>query len=222
MNLTAMTDVRLRSLFCEATEEIRRRAIADVEDPFVVIKGQETAKRAVIVAAAGGHSILFVGPPGSGKSMFCAAAAKVGVTAFELRSCPCGNFNDPRLPCKCTAHQIDRYWRAKARADVLASVDMMMTLTLPPARELESRQFGTTLAQVQDQLERKGKRPSFDDTADETIRTLLCVATDDYGLSPALVAKAKSTAESIAAVMQDDRVRPEHIAESFFYRAART
>jgi len=50
------------------------------------VKGQAGAKRALQIAAAGGHSVLMVGPPGSGKSMLAQRFAGL-LPAMDLTEC---------------------------------------------------------------------------------------------------------------------------------------
>ena len=58
------------------------------------LKGQDTARRVLEIAAAGGHNLLMVGPPGAGKSMLAARfvgllpvlSAAEGLRVTRLRS----------------------------------------------------------------------------------------------------------------------------------------
>ncbi len=54
-------------------ESIKFEPIIDKAVDFGRIRGQEDAKRAAIICAAGGHNLLLIGPPGEGKSLLASA-----------------------------------------------------------------------------------------------------------------------------------------------------
>jgi len=90
------------------------------EYDFAYIKGQEQAKRALEIAAAGGHNILMSGPPGSGKTMLAQSfvsilprlsekemieTAKIHSIAGELESSAAATLTRPfRAPHHSASH----------------------------------------------------------------------------------------------------------------------
>ncbi len=66
-SMDAEPDEYLRKVVCIKFDEIQKESKYNVDMKFV--KGQYIAKRALEIAAAGGHNILLIGPPGSGKTM---------------------------------------------------------------------------------------------------------------------------------------------------------
>lgn len=72
-NITEVIDFFDKGISLSRTEfdtraEFQNR-IEDFPFDFNEVKGQDTAKRALEIAAAGGHNIILIGPPGSGKTM---------------------------------------------------------------------------------------------------------------------------------------------------------
>jgi magnesium chelatase family protein len=55
------------------TENLADKKQKEIDVDFADIKGQESAKRGLLIAAAGGHNIIMYGPPGTGKTMLARA-----------------------------------------------------------------------------------------------------------------------------------------------------
>jgi predicted ATPase with chaperone activity len=211
MNLIALTDSKLASVDHQAAAEIARRAKAATNghDAASIVYGNEMAKRALIVAAAGGHSILFVGPPSCGKSMLRAVALQLELgSTFEARPCPCGYRSDPHVACRCTARQVERHLQRLPVADTTVETHR------PTQREIKSP--GSTLPDMRRQIANKSRYDSNE--LDENCRNLLKASIAELGLDLEAQSRIMAVARTIANLDRAEQIMASHICEAINYR----
>ena len=224
---------------------------------FKEVKGQETAKRALEISAAGSHNLLFYGPPGSGKTMLSrripsilpapgsdevleitrihsvaglltpnkplltsrpfrsphhsasiagiigggktpkpgeVTLAHLGVLFFDempeysreilealrqpledkevtvtrsaatvtypadfmfigsMNPCPCGNYGDPHLECRCSPSQISRY-RSKLSGPLMDRIDLQVEVPAIKYEQLEHKTSGESSSVIRKRVE---------------------------------------------------------------------
>lgn len=214
MNLLKINDTQLADLKQSLANETRRRTQMAVNghDAATVIWGNELAKRALQIAAAGNHSILFVGPSNCGKTMLRAMALELGLDeTYESRCCPCGNHSDPRSECTCTSKQIERTVAKYPLADITVE------LCRPLEREINSR--GTSLADIRGYVSTMSK--FTDESLEGHSVNLLRASINELGLDLVTVARIQAVARTIANLDHSEQIKPIHICEAINYRSFR-
>ena len=213
MPVRLLSDDALAALLASAREETLYRALLGTTggDPFALIKGQEHAKRALTVAAVGNHTVLFYGPPNTGKTLLVRAAATLSVIAYEMRLCPCGYYGHPLQTCTCTTARIKRHLRQ--RATMIRAADIQLGIDPVPARLLESSRAGTSLPVIRDTIERA--KPNAATFADES--GVFKQAASELKLDARCIATTKRVAISIARLAGHQTTSAEDILEAANY-----
>lgn len=77
------SDYKLKQVKINLSDYIKENESKDIQYDFKDVKGQHKAKHALEIAAAGGHNILMVGSPGSGKTLMAKCFASI-LPSLEL------------------------------------------------------------------------------------------------------------------------------------------
>lgn len=210
-----LTETQLARQLREFENEIARRTRAQRQnappDVAGIIRGNEYAKRAIKVAAVGGHSICFFGPPESGRGMLRALAYDLQVTkTFEAWPCECGGHGNPYRPCSCDVEGINAYRCEWPLADIYVEV------TASHAGLLE-QPLGEPFIDMM-KLTTVSRGRVISDQLTTEARKLLKGASSDFGFTLADIEIIKRVAASCAKLGTGTIVGPEHVAEAVGYR----
>jgi len=188
---------------------------------FTDICGNEHSKRAVEVAAAGDHSIQFIGAFESQAGELCALARKLGVKARAITPCPCGHFGDPARECTCETQMIVRHRRQMFCSQ--REFDITVEVSIPHADRIV-RWMNSGYAEgepdevVMERVRKAQAAPAVSLQLDATCLSLLKTAITQLALSPAQVKGITRVAVTIARLANSDRLGAAHVAEAIQYR----
>ena len=70
-------EYKIKPTFIDISNYLNEKSVSDYTYDFKDVKGQQKAKQALEIAAAGGHNILMMGSPGSGKTLMAKCFASI-------------------------------------------------------------------------------------------------------------------------------------------------
>jgi predicted ATPase with chaperone activity len=185
--------------------------LAATTDAASIICGQEGAKRATLVAAAGGHTLLLVGSSGCGKTMLRAVALQLGLaTTFEARLCKCGAYGDPRRSCPCTPRQLASIRNTWPECEITVEVPPV------PAKYKQASMAGTSTEEMKKQIEDAATYASL--VLHEDARRLLDVSQSETGFDDRVRETIIRVARTIANLDHSENIELSHLTEAINYR----
>ena len=199
----------------QRTAGTRESNVSDKRDIFRLIRGQEAAKRAALIALAGGHSILFYGPPGWGKTMLCNAIVVANTESKKYRNDIAVVSNEFRVMRGTDAEvqNQERFYNLTQVTDIHVEV--------PPVhfREFFGKSSGTSIADIERQLKSRGMNIHLD-LSDDCLE--LCkTATDALSLNGRALNAIVRVSRTIANPSNSLDIDSSHIAEAIQYHADR-
>jgi magnesium chelatase family protein len=181
------------------------------------IKGQQTAKRALTIAWAGGHSILLTGPRGTGKASLRDAVSETHATVMD--SCACGNFTAVGKLCTCNERFLYR-WRQRF-ARTANQHDITIECPEVPAKYLMDSSKGETLSEIEARVIR-AREFAVDHTSlklGDTAARLMEMASRRMAFTPGDYNAALRVGRTVANMDQSAELQAKHLAEACQYRS---